>query len=163
VSTTTASRRLRPPLPEDREPLLKILSASRVFREAEIVIALEVFDAAAKPHQSDYLSLCAEVDGRLAGWICWGATPGTEGSFDLYWIVVDPALHDRGIGTTLLRAMEQRLPSDARLVRIETSGRPDYRSTGAFYLARGYQVAATLPDFYAPGDSQVIYLKKLGR
>ena len=163
MSTTTTARRLRLPRPEDREPLLKILSASRVFREAEIVIALEVFDDASQPLQTDYLSICAEVDARLAGWICWGATPCTEGTFDLYWIVVDPALHDRGIGSALLKAMEQRLPSDARLVRIETSGRADYSSTAAFYLARGYHLAATLPDFYAPGDPQVIYMKRLGR
>ena len=31
----------------------------------------------------------------------------------------------------------------------------------AFYQARGYRAAAVIPDFYAPGDDQVVYVKSL--
>ena len=99
--------------------------------------------------------------GRLAGWICWGPTPCTLGTFDLYWMAVDPALHGAGIGTALIGEMERRLSGVARLVVVETAGRPDYRPTRAFYQARGYRAAAVIPDFYAPGDDQVVYLKSL--
>ena len=54
-----------------------------------------------------------------------------------------------------------RLVGVARLIVVETAGRPDYRGTRAFYQARGYAVAATIPDFYAPGDDQVVYVKSL--
>jgi hypothetical protein len=57
--------------------------------------------------------------------------------------------------------MERRLLGVARLIVVETAGRPDYRGTRAFYQARGYAVAATIPDFYAPGDDQVVYVKSL--
>ena len=73
----------------------------------------------------------------------------------------DPALHGAGIGTTLLHAMEQRLAGVARLVVVETAGRPEYAPTRAFYQSRGYRVASRIPDFYAPGDDQVIYVKAL--
>lgn len=160
MSSGTAVRPLRPPRSQDREPLRALLSATGVFRPAEIEVALEVFDAACRAPQGDYHSLCAEQNGRLAGWICWGATPCTEGTFDLYWIAVDPALHGRGLGSALLRAFEQRLPASARLIRIETSGRPDYDRTAAFYQSHGYRIAAVLPELYGPGDAQVIYLKR---
>jgi len=67
-----------------------------------------------------------------------------------------------GIGAALLRAMEGRLAGSARLIVVETAGRPDYRPTRAFYEARGYRKASVIPDFYAPGDDQVVYLKALG-
>ena len=73
------------------------------------------------------------LDGRLAGWICWGPTPCTLGTFDLYWMAVDPAMHGAGIGTALVREMEGRLAGSARLIVVETAGRPDYRPTRAFY------------------------------
>jgi len=76
-------------------------------------------------------------------------------------MAVDPALHGAGIGTALIDEMERRLSGVARLVVVETAGRPDYRPTRAFYEARGYRVAAVIPEFYAPGDDQVVYVKSL--
>ncbi|MFL5493869.1 MAG: GNAT family N-acetyltransferase [Gemmatimonadales bacterium] len=144
----------------DRGRIEEITRAARLFREEEIPVALEVFDGAVAD-SPDYIALGAEHDGRLAGWICWGRTPCTLGTYDLYWMAVDPALQRSGIGTMLLHAMERRLLGVARLIVVETAGRPDYRPTRAFYQARGYSVAATIPDFYAPGDDQVVYVKSL--
>ena len=123
-------------------------------------MALEVFDAAVAG-SPDYLALGADVAGVLAGWICWGATPCTLGTWDLYWMAVDPALHGGGIGSALLAEMEKRLPAGARLVVVETAGRPDYALTRAFYEARGYAASARVADFYAPGDDLVVYVKRL--
>ncbi len=142
----------------DRGRIEEITRAVGVFRDDEVPVALEVFDAAVAG-SPDYTALGAEADGRLAGWICWGPTPCTLGTFDLYWMAVDPALQGAGVGTALVREMEQRLAGAARLVVVETAGRPDYAPTRAFYEARGYRRAAVIPDFYAPGDDQVVYLK----
>ena len=144
----------------DRGRIEEITRAAGLFREEEIPVALEVFDGAAAG-SPDYIALGAEHDGRLAGWICWGPTPCTLGTYDLYWMAVDPALQRIGIGTALVAAMERRLAGVARLIVVETAGRPDYRDTRAFYQARGYSVAATIADFYAPGDDQVVYVKSL--
>ena len=57
--------------------------------------------------------------------------------------------------------MERRLTGIARLIAVDTSGRPDYTPTRDFYLARGYLAVARVPDFYAPGDDQVIFTKLL--
>ncbi|MBA2628245.1 MAG: hypothetical protein H0U85_09540 [Gemmatimonadales bacterium] len=57
--------------------------------------------------------------------------------------------------------MEHRLAFLARVIVVETAGRSDYAPTRAFYEARGYRAVATIPDFYAPGDDQVAYVKYL--
>jgi GNAT superfamily N-acetyltransferase len=160
VSGTITLPSLRTLTAADRGRIEEISRAVGLFRADEIAVALEVFDAevAGSP---DYIALGAEHDGRLAGWICWGPTPCTLGTFDLYWMAVDPALHGAGVGTALLHAMEARLAGVARLVVVETAGRPDYAPTRAFYEARGYRAVSRIPDFYAPGDDQVVYVKSL--
>jgi ribosomal protein S18 acetylase RimI-like enzyme len=145
----------------DRGRIEAISRAVRLFREDEIPVALEVFDGAVAG-SPDYIALGAEHDGRLAGWICWGPTPCTHGTYDLYWMAVDPAVHGAGIGTALVHAMERRLTGVARLIVVETAGRAEYAPTRAFYEARGYRAVSRIPDFYAPGDDQVLYVKSLG-
>ena len=130
-----------------------------VFRDDEIAVALEVFDASRKPGQTDYQTLGADLDGRLVAWVCWGHTPCTEGTWDLYWIAVDPAAQGAGFGSALMEEVESRLAGVARLIVVETSGRAAYAPTRAFYQARGYRMAAVVPEFYAAGDAQVIFTK----
>jgi D-alanine-D-alanine ligase len=160
VSGTLTKPALRPLSPADRRRIEEITRAVRVFRKDEVPVALEVFDGvvAGSP---DYVALGAVLDELLVGWICWGPTPCTLGTYDLYWMAVDPAAQGVGIGSSLLRAMEGRLAGSARLIVVETAGRPDYRPTRAFYEALGYRKAAIIPDFYAPGDDQVVYVKTL--
>jgi GNAT superfamily N-acetyltransferase len=160
VSGTLIQPALRHLTAADRGRIEEIIRAVGLFRDDEIPVALEVFDGAVAG-SPDYLALGADIDGRLAGWICWGPTPCTQGTYDLYWMAVDPAQHGAGIGTALVAAMEQRLAGAARLVVVETAGRPDYAPTRAFYQARGYHRAAVIPGFYAPGDDQVVYIKRL--
>jgi ribosomal protein S18 acetylase RimI-like enzyme len=160
VSGTLTAPALRPLSAADRRRIEEITRAVLVFRDDEVPVALEVFDGAVGG-SPDYLALGATVDERLVGWICWGPTPCTLGTYDLYWMAVDPGVQAAGIGTALLREMEGRLAGSARLIVVETAGRPDYRPTRSFYEARGYRKAAIIPNFYAPGDDQVVYVKAL--
>ena len=160
MSGTLTAPALRPLSTADRHRIEEITRAVRVFRGDEVPVALEVFDGAVAG-SPDYLALGATLDDRLVGWICWGPTPCTLGTYDLYWMAVDPAVQAAGVGTALLREMEGRLAGSARLIVVETAGRPDYRPTRAFYEARGYRKTSVIPDFYAPGDDQVVYVKVL--
>ena len=162
MSGTLVTPRLRHLTAADRARIEEITRAVGRFREDEIPVALEVFDAAVRPDSDgSYTVLGAEQDARLAGWICWGPTPCTLGTYDLYWMAVDPAVQGTGVGTALLSEMERRLAGIARLIIIETAGRPDYAATRAFYQARGYEPVSRIPDFYAPGDDQVVFVKKV--
>ena len=160
MSGTLTAPALRPLTAADRRRIEDITRAVRVFRDDEIPVALEVFDAATAG-SPDYAALGAVLEGQLVGWICWGPTPCTLGTYDLYWMAVDPRTQSAGVGTALVREMEGRLAGSARLIVVETAGRPDYRPTRAFYEACGYRRAAVIPDFYAPGDDQVVYVKQL--
>ena len=160
MSGTLTAPALRPLTSADRRRIEEITRAVRIFRDDEVPVALEVFDAAVAG-SPDYLALGALLDQRLVGWICWGPTPCTLGTYDLYWMAVDPSAQGAGIGTALVREMEGRLAGSARLIVVETAGRPDYRPTRSFYESRGYRRTAVIPDFYAPGDDQVVYVKTL--
>jgi GNAT superfamily N-acetyltransferase len=160
LSGTLVSSSLRQLNSNDRGRVEEITRAVGLFREDEIPVALEVFDDAVRfPAGSSYTALGADLEGRLVGWICWGPTPCTLGTYDLYWMAVDPALQGAGIGSALLREMERQLDGVARLIVIETAGRQDYAPTRGFYEARGYRAAATIAEFYGPGDDQVVFVK----
>lgn len=149
--------------PADREPVEALIRATGFFNPEEIEIALElVDDRLAEGDASPYRFLVAESDGRVAGYACWGPIPGTVASADLYWIVVHPDFQGKKIGAALLRAAEEWMASTGRTrVYVETSTRPQYLSTQAFYMACGYGLAAELADFYAPGDGKALFLKVL--
>jgi GNAT superfamily N-acetyltransferase len=78
-------------------------------------------------------------------------------------MAVERALQGTGVGTAMIREMERRITGLARLIIVETGGRAEYAGTRAFYQARGYSPVATIPDFYAPGDDQVVFVKAVGR
>lgn len=150
--------RLRALRAADRAPLEAILRATDSFRADEIEIALELVDAG---EAAGYRFFVAEREGRVAGYCCFGATPVTLGTWDLYWIAVDPALHGGGIGRELMRAAEEEVArSGARMLIVETSDKPAYAATRAFYERLGYAREARIADFYAPGDGKLVYVRR---
>lgn len=147
----------------DVEAVLQILKDTGFFRPDEVVTAGEVLEEAVDPDGSGhYRSYCCEADGRVAGWVCWGPTPCTLATFDLYWLAVAPDLQGKGLGKELMSFAESAIAAEGgRIVVVETAGRPDYEPTRRFYERVGYQMEACLADFYAPGDDKVVYYKRL--
>ncbi|HEU4640969.1 MAG TPA: GNAT family N-acetyltransferase [Gemmatimonadaceae bacterium] len=115
-----------------------------------------------RPSAPDYRFLGAFTpEDDLVGYACYGPTPATDRTFDLYWIAVDPDAHGTGIGTLLLSEVERRLQGQhARMLVVETSSRSDYAQTRGFYGRRGYTERARVRDFYAPGDDRIILTKR---
>ena len=165
------SVRLGPLRPRDRARVAELLVSTAVFSRDEIDVALQLFDAtvgddrvagADDAHVPDYEFTGAYEDERLLGYACAGPTPATEGTFDLYWLAVDPAAQSKGIGTTLVRTVERELRErGARMLLVETSSRPDYSNTRSFYARRGYIEAARINDFYAPADDRIMLTTRL--
>jgi GNAT superfamily N-acetyltransferase len=109
VSGTVVSPHLRDLTQADRGRIEAITRSVALFRKDEVGVALEVFDEAVGGGPGNtYSVLGAELDGGLVGWICWGPTPCTLGTYDLYWMAVDPGAQGTGVGTALLREMERR-------------------------------------------------------
>lgn len=152
---------LRPVGRAHRARLEQLTRRAGLFRDEEVATAVELLDESLAGDE-DYRFLGAFDGDQLIGYACWGPTPGTVSTSDLYWIVVDQERQGAGIGSQLLTEVELRLTADGRrLVVVETSSRPDYAPTRGFYEARGYTKAATIPEYYAPGDDLVVFTKDL--
>lgn len=148
----------------DIEPLTRILIETDMFRRDEIDVAVELMEiVCTDPEQKDYIMRTYVDENEVVrGYYCVGATPMTEGTFDLYWIAVDPSIQRRGVGQELLGHCETTLRSMAgRLIVVETSSLPKYRSTRSFYEKQKYHEAARIRNYYSGGDDLVIYTKRL--
>ncbi len=149
--------------PADLAAVRRLVATTEMFTPAEVDIAVElVLERIARGQASGYEFVLAEADGQLAGYACYGATPGTAGTWDLYWIVVGPQGQRRGIGGALLAEVEARIgAAPGRSLVAETSSLDLYRPTRGFYRKHGFEKAAELADFYRPGDGKIIYRKWL--
>jgi D-alanine-D-alanine ligase len=151
-------------LPADRASIEALIRATEFFNPEEQQVALELVDDRLKNGKaSHYRFLIGDSDGQVGGYACWGPIPGTAAAADLYWIVVHPRLQGKRIGAALLQAAETCMSGAGRTrVYVETSTRPQYQPTRAFYAACGYEQIAELTDFYGPGDGKAVLLKVLG-
>jgi len=147
--------------PEDRQVVLSFMAETGFFRPDEIDIARELIDSGiAEGPKGHYQSYVARVNGETVGWVCWGPTPCTLGTFDIYWIGVASNMQGRGIGRALTAFAEQSIVAcGGQLFVVETSSRETYTPTRGFYVAQGYREAGRIPDFYGPGDDRVIFIK----
>lgn len=156
---------LRALQPEDREPLHDILVRTGHFTATEIATALELIDDwLTRGEISGYLSFVATepATDAVLGYVCVGPAPLTEGTYDLYWIAVDPAMQGRGIGSALLDWAEAEVRHrDGRLVLIETSSQETYRPTVRFYERSGYTLLARIAGYYRRGDDKLVFGKYL--
>ena len=153
--------KIRPAVLEDKQRVLNFLSASSVFRTSELKIAEQVFDdAVTEGPGGEYLSYVAEQDKEIVGWVCFGPTPCTVGTYDIYWIAVDPTKRRNGLGSALINFAENKIKnSNGRMIVIETSSTNIYLPTRSFYTKKGYLQMASVDNFYAPGDGKVVYAK----
>jgi ribosomal protein S18 acetylase RimI-like enzyme len=136
----------------------ELIRSDGLFSAEEVAVALELVDDALA--DDEYLVLVAEEAGRVVGYVCYGDTPMTDGTWDLFWLVTHRDARGRGVARALVTQMERDLAGrGARLVRVETSG--GYREAHACYRSLGYSVAARLGDFYRPGDDLVVLTKRL--
>jgi ribosomal protein S18 acetylase RimI-like enzyme len=148
---------------KDKRSITGILHNIPEFKSSEVTVAVEVIDSYLNDSlNSGYHILVAEVDLTVTGYICYGPTPLTEATWDIYWEAVAREKQDLGIGSALMESAEKEIVrSQGRLAIIETSSTPTYEKTRHFHLRHGYEIVARIPDFYAPGDDKLILQKRL--
>lgn len=154
---------IRPMVIDDKAAITKILQTTSEFTPTEVQVALELVGLYLRHGiSSGYHILVALTDSLASGYICFGPTPMTEGTWDIYWMAVDPQKQRQGIGRRLLYSAEEDITrAGGRLILIETSSKPDYERTRNFYLSCGYGIIARIADFYTPGDDKVVFQKRL--
>ncbi len=148
---------------DDREQIHRLIIETNVFSDEEVNVAMELIDIFLNnPVQKDYNIYSAIDNGEVLGYICIGPTPITDGTYDLYWIVVKASVHGKGVGRKLIEFAENSVrKNNGRLLVAETSSQEKYRNTREFYLRVGYSELAKINDYYKVGDDLIIYGKYL--
>jgi len=155
------------PRPDDVAKVRALVAATGFFSAEEIAVAAELVEerlarGPASGYEFRFADAAGAPAGALAGYSCFGLIALTQASYDLYWIVVAPATQRSGLGRRLLAATEAAVTAlGGRKLYAETSSRPLYAPTRGFYRGCGYREAACFADFYAPGDSKVVFEKRL--
>jgi ribosomal protein S18 acetylase RimI-like enzyme len=156
---------IEPALATDGPSTLHIADAISVFTRIDRACVAELWDSYLDEGEaaSGYaFRVYRNNGGRVLGFACFGPHPLTEGTFDLYWIAVDPAARRQGVGRALLAQVEAEVRGQGgRLLVIETSSLPSYAPTRRFYESCGCRCEAVIRDFYAPGDDLVIFVMEL--
>ena len=130
---------IRPTVREDHALILDILRRTDYFTEAEV-----------------------ESADKVSGYVCYGPTPLTDGTYDIYWIAVDPERQGKKIGSELLSFAENDIAKNkGRLITVYTSSQEKYLSTRNFYIKRGYHEGCRIKDYYRRGDDLVVYVKQI--
>jgi ribosomal protein S18 acetylase RimI-like enzyme/ubiquinone/menaquinone biosynthesis C-methylase UbiE len=155
--------------PHDRPRIAALLESLEALSEDERAVAIELVDHRLDhPGSDDYrfiLSFSAPEDGgpeRFAGYLCYGRTPLTQSTFDLYWLCTSPDFARSGVARGLCAGLEAEIASEGGgLVRVETGSREGHGAAVHFYDAVGFTRTATIPGFYAPGDDLIIFTKRV--
>ena len=161
------NRIIRPLVAADRSGVFRILENAGNFTPAEVGIALELIDEWLElGEHSGYLTYVLEArdaeNSEVLGYVCFGPTPLTESTFDLYWIAVDKSKHRGGVGKRLLKFTEEEVVRrGGKMLLIETSSQETYGGTIQFYERTGYELVGKIPEYYKPGDDKLIFAKRL--
>lgn len=154
--------RIRKVVAKDKGIIEAIIRTNENFTDEEKYCAAELLDIYLKDTaRGEYLFICAagEADKPL-GYVCYGKSPFTDGSYDVYWIAVDPLWQGRKVGKTIMNHLENMLAREnARMIIAETSSQPKYDKARLFYERLGFMEAARIRDFYRVGDDKIIYIK----
>lgn len=156
---------VRPLVTADRAAVLDIVERVGNFTADEVDVAMELVDEwLAEGEASGYLTrVLADSDAArpVRGYVCFGPAPMTEGTFDLYWIAVDPDDQGRGYGARLIEATEEQVRARCgRLLLIETASQDAYAATIRFYERAGYVIESRIADYYRPGDDKLVFAKR---
>lgn len=148
---------------DEIEAVVSVAREARVFTTEEVDAVDEmVHDHAAKGETSQYHFLSCRLEGKVAGFACYGPRSLTRGTYDLFWLGTADWAQRRGVGHALIAQVEHNVHElGGRLLIVETSSLPEYAPARRFYDAHQYRQEALIQDFYDEGDSLVLYSKKM--
>ena len=152
---------LRATTPADTPVLQQITAATGFFKPHEVETLKEVLDDYHAENEAEgHICRTLEKGGNVVGFVYLAPAPMTLGTWQLWWIVVAKDTQSRGLGGELLKFAEDEVRREnGRVLFIDTSSQPLYEPTRRFYLKHGYERHAVLEEFYAPGDSMVVFRK----
>jgi len=147
----------------DRAGLMAVVEASGLFppdglEEVDSMLA----DYFAGKNGCDHFWITDDDGSGPVGVAYYAPERMTEGTWNLYMIVVHPDRQGEGRGAALVRHVEQTLMERGeRVLLVETSGLPSYERARTFYTKCGYEEEARIRDFYKADEDKVVFRKVL--
>lgn len=146
----------------DREALRAAIESDATFKPDEIAVALELVDAALAGSVDYELLVAPDADDVAVGYVCFGRTPMTAQTWDLYWIVVHARARGQRLAGALIAAFEDVVARrGGGNIRVETSETEGYGAARSLYARAGYPEASRLEGFYSDGDALITYYKRI--
>ena len=154
---------IRSLLPADMPKALRLTERTGIFKPLEVRTLEEVLNDLHERNQAfGHQAVGYEQEGKLVGFAYFAPEDMTDRTWNLWWIVVAKELQGAGIGGQLLLYVEEEIRRlQGRVLFIETSSQSSYEPTRRFYIKKGYDQVAVLPDYYAERDDRVIFRKRL--
>ncbi len=148
---------------DDKRHILDIIKKIKIFSDEDQRIATElVEEILVGPNTEEYYVLCAIKEDKILGYICFGPASLCIGTYDIYYIAVDPQYFRNGVGKFLISSTEDYIKEKkGRLILIETSSNEEYYGTRNFYLKLGYNEIARIKDYYKMNEDKIIYEKRV--
>lgn len=149
------------PKESDIESIRKIVKSTNFFYDYEIDVAVELIEERIKKGaESGYDFIFIDYNNQTMGYACYGSTPCTKYSYDLYWIAILNDFRNHGLGKIIVNEVEKEIKKiGGKNLYIETSSQEKYLPTQKFYENCGYKLEAILKDFYNDNDNKLIYSK----
>ena len=149
---------IRPVTPNDKNALKAVIDANELFPSEMLDDMMS--DYFANDDSTDFW-LTYEDEKPVAIIYC-APERMTEGTWNLYLIAVHPDYQGQGIGTSIMRYIEQMLAARGeRLLLVETSSLASFEGTREFYRKCGYEQEARIREFYQAGEDKIVYRKSL--
>ncbi len=151
--------KIRPVAKKDVSQLKRIIKETPEFDKGDISTCFECLEAYLGGDKTYYFD-CAEDNGELSGFVCYGWDTIAKGVLEFYWITVDKKKRREGIARLLqLHVEKEAKKKKSRIIFAETESDDAYANTRKFYKSCGYVEKARVKDFYSAGNDKIIYGK----
>jgi ribosomal protein S18 acetylase RimI-like enzyme len=152
------NKNIRPVTPNDIPVLKKVIDANGLFPSDMLDDMIsDYFD---NDNSSDFWLTYADHEPITIAYCA--PEKMTEGTWNLYLIAVHPECQGEGLGTSMVRYIEQMLKKRGeRLLLVETSGLAEFDRTRAFYRQCGFDEEARIREFYQAGEDKIVFRKSL--
>jgi GNAT superfamily N-acetyltransferase len=89
---------------------------------------------------------------------------GPEQNVWLAWFAAHPDFQRRGLGTSLLEAIEaEALKKGFTKMFVETYGKSDFEKARNFYRSHGFEKVGEINNYLADNHSMVVFMKHLAK
>lgn len=154
---------MRPAVPADTPAIARVAIDAGMFAvEDEGFLEQMMVDYFATGEAQGQGFLVHDDADGLLGLAYYQPKTAADRVWDLTMIAVQPGRQGTGLGTALLRQVEDILRGDGqRLLLVETSASAQFDPARAFYRGNGYDEEARIRDYWEPGDDLIVFRKDL--